>query len=240
MAAKDFFLTKVHPEWYDLVCSALAQMDKTYLDDLFNERFEYLPNGSRLFAAFSMPLSSVQYLLLGESPYPRVESANGHAFWDDKVDALWSDTGLSKTVNRATSLRNILKMLLHARGDLQEDFSQDAIARLDKRLYHKTAAELFQHLINRGFMLLNASLVYEKGRVNYHAKHWAPFMYHLLDELQVAKPTVQLVLFGKIAEKIPGYTRFTHLLAEHPYNLSFIQNQDVIQFFKPLDLLLSE
>ena len=62
-------------------------------------------------------------------------------------------------------------------------------------------------------------------------------MEKLLDALTVEAPKIHLILFGRVAEKIPGYQRFSNLLTEHPYNLSFITNPDAIHFFKPMDLL---
>ena len=135
-------LEKVHPEWRDMLHDALKGMAPEYLHELqFTQT--WLPGIPSLFAAFSLPLSSTRYILLGESPYPRSQSANGYAFWDAAVGTLWSQTGLSKDVNRATSLRNLVKMLLHARGDLMHDFSQEAIAQLDKSVYLQTANQLF-------------------------------------------------------------------------------------------------
>ena len=232
-------LNNTHPEWHAILNPALAVMDKAYLDVL-STTDDYLPQKTQLFAAFGRPLSRTDYILLGESPYPRAASANGHAFWDVAVDSLWSETGLSKSVNRATSLRNLIKMLLHARGDLTHDFSQPAIASLDKTNYHQTLDALFLKLLNQGFMLLNASLVYQENKVAYHARHWAPFMSVILDKLACEKPNIKLILFGKIAEKIAGYQRFDCVIAEHPYNISFITNSDVLNFFKPMDLLLND
>ena len=60
----------------------------------------------------------VNYVLFGES-LPRRASANGYAFWDAAVKIMVS-FGNSKTVNRATSLLNILKMLLIAEGCLKK------------------------------------------------------------------------------------------------------------------------
>ncbi len=228
-----------HATWHTILLDALSVMDKDYLDEL-SMTTDYLPHQDALFAAFRAPLDKTRYLLLGESPYPREASANGYAFWDAAVTNLWSETGFSKPVNRATSLRNLLKMLLYARGDLRHDFSQGAIAALDEKKYHQTLSGLFQTLLNRGFMLLNASLVYASNKVTYHAKHWARFMAVLLEKLALKKPEIQLLLFGKIAGKLSGHTAFDCLIAEHPYNISFITNPDVVQFFKPMDLLLNE
>ncbi len=232
---EDAFVT-IHPEWHDVIENALGTMDSQYLEALHQSEL-WLPGRNLLFAAFRQPLSSTQYLLLGESPYPRPQSANGFAFWDAAVGPLWSETGLSKAVNRATSLRNLIKMMLYARGDLHNDVSQDAIARLDKSAYVQTLEQLFQRFLHHGFLLLNASLVYEAKRIPYHAKHWRPFMAQLLLSIAQKKPDVQLILLGRIAQQISQRTAFSCFEAEHPYQLTFVKNPKVVDFFKPLNLL---
>ena len=229
-------LSMVHPEWQPSIAQALMAMDQDYLQSLA-ESDQWLPGWSHVFAAFSQPLNTVRYVLLGESPYPRRQSANGYAFWDAAVGDLWSESGLSKTVNRATSLRNLLKMLMYARNDLQDDFSQTAIAELDKTSYVRTLAELFQALLGHGFLLLNASLVYEPKRVVYHAKHWRPFMASIFQHLHQTDPHINLILLGNIAQKIAPTDLFPCFLAEHPYVISFIRNPDVVSFFQPFNLL---
>ena len=229
-------IKQAHPEWHDLLRSALSVMDANYLDTL-QTGDQWLPGIHSLFAAFSLPLSATNYILLGESPYPRKQSANGYAFWDDAVRELWSATGLDKQVNRATSLRNLLKMFLFARGDLTVDFSQGAIANLDKSNYVETAEQLFNAFMRKGFLLLNASLVYSEGEVRYHARQWRSFIHYLLSALEECKPSLKLVLFGNIAKQVPQTNLNPALVVEHPYNISFITNPKVISFFKPLDLL---
>lgn len=228
-----------HEEWKEILTTALNTMDSDYLKQIQNDN-HWLPGVNQLFSAFSLPLSQTQYILLGESPYPRKISANGYAFWDNSVGSLWSSTGLSKEVNRATSLRNWIKMLLIARSDLLENTSQDAIARVDKSGLVQTAEEFFKGMMKRGILLLNASLIYSKGKVPYHARHWKPFMQNLFEQLAERKPNIQLILFGKIAEKIPLNKLLLGLVSEHPYNVSFITNPRVIEFFKPMDLLSYE
>lgn len=226
----------IDPSWQTILFRALNTMDADYLTSLERDN-DYLPRPNQIFSAFQLPLEQTQFILLGESPYPRVQSANGYAFWDAAVNELWSVSGLSKEVNRATSLRNWIKMLLLARGDLQDDLSQQAIALLDKSDYCQTAEEFFTRLINKGFLLLNASLIYSEGRVRHHAKQWRPFMNSLLRQLHEYNPSLQVILFGRIAMELPEAQDFPCLIAEHPYNLSFITNTQVLDFFKPLDLL---
>lgn len=236
----DFFMSPaldgVHPEWLPLLKQALGRMDQTYLQAL-GTHHAWLPGFANVFAALREPLSTRRYLLLGESPYPRAVSANGYAFWDAAVGSIWSITGLSTQVNRATSLRHLIKMLLHARGDLHADFSQQAIARINNTDLVQTLPELFANLLKQGFLLLNASLVYEPKRVLYHAKHWRVFMLSLLTQLYEYRPTLQLILLGRVAQQIPHAHLFETLCAEHPYQISFVSNARVLDFFRPLKVL---
>lgn len=230
-------LDRCHSDWHLILVNALETMDKDYLQQL-SAADNWLPENDHLYAAFSLPLTQTKYILLGESPYPRAASANGYAFWDNAVESLWSTKGLSTAVNRATSLRNWIKMMLVARGDLEaDDTSQESIARLDKHGLVQTAEQLFLGMMDKGILLLNATLVYSEGKVPFHARHWKPFMQSILQQLASVKPDIQLILFGKIAETIAQDQLSVGLVAEHPYNISFITNPRVIEFFKPLDLL---
>jgi len=65
-------------------------------------------------------------------------------------------------------------------------------------------------------------------------------MDHVLASLSQARPNTTLILFGRVAETInslPGMQEFKRFYAEHPYNLSFITNPQVLDFFRPLNLL---
>src|SRR3989344_708271 len=97
------------PSWHDCLSQALNKVDPDYLEKLYNNS-QWLPGHAKIFNAFTLPVDQVNYILFGESPYPRAHSANGYAFWDAAVTDLWSPIGLSKAVNRATSLRNMIKM----------------------------------------------------------------------------------------------------------------------------------
>lgn len=231
----------VHPSWKECIQQGLSAVDPAYLKEL-SDSTEWLPGHEKIFNAFSIPLNKVNYVLFGESPYPRAESANGYAFWDASVKELWSPQGLSKKVNRATSLRNIMKMLLIAENLLdQQHPSQDKIAQLNKENLIQTNDELFQNLIDHGFLLLNATPVLQAtGAPQKDAKAWFPFMKGLLNCLLAKRPEVEFILLGNIANKIDKLIDQPHLkklYAEHPYNISFISNPKIIEFFKPLHLL---
>src|SRR5690606_15074882 len=225
--------------------------DPAYLPAL--ARDHYLPTQGRLFAAFRQPLDAIRYVLVGEGPYPREESATGVCFMDGAVRELWSDKGLSKPVNRATSLRNFMKMLLVAEGVLQVgNTSSEALAdiagraRAENSDYIQTLPELQEKLTQAGFLLLNASLVYRPHVAPAKdAKAWRPFLESVLIGLdehagkQKRLPPT-LVLWGKIAElvgSIPTNAHFPKAISEHPYNISFIASPSMQALFGPMRLL---
>lgn len=240
-------LTLADPAWRPhLVAGLEAMMRATpdYLPTLAED--DYLPTGGRLFAAFSLPPDRVRYVLMGEGPYPRAESATGVCFMDGAVGELWSETGLSKPVNRATSLRNFMKMLLVADGQLQVDDTGGAalapIARAARGgAAIQTLAELQDKLLGQGFLLLNASLVFRKHVAPVvDARAWVPFQQAVFAALATCRQKPTLVLWGKIAEqlkKVPETETFPQIHAEHPYNLSFIGHEGMHQLFGPMQLL---
>ncbi|MES2047515.1 MAG: uracil-DNA glycosylase [Pseudomonadota bacterium] len=251
-------LKSIHPSWLPAVIAGLTAMnavDPTYFHNLKEGGF--LPSTGRLFAAFSLPLDQVKYVLVGEGPYPREESANGYCFMDGAVNNLWSSEshgGLSKKVNRATSLRNFIKMLLVADGQLDVNNTTgeamahvSALARQENSRFIQTLPELQKNMIAQGFLLLNASLVYRPEIAPMRdARAWQLFLQAVFAALQTNQNmsddnVISLVLWGKIAEQlkqIPASNFFPHIIAEHPYNLSFIANTTMQEFFAPMKLLI--
>jgi len=241
-------LDRADASWRPVLMQGLAAMDAAYLGELAVD--DYLPTGGRLFAAFELPLQQVRYVLVGEGPYPREQSATGVCFMDGAVGSLWSGEeggGLSKPVNRATSLRNFMKMLLVADGQLALDNTAgaamaDVSARARSGAAIQTLQQLQQKLTAQGFLLLNASLVFRAHVAPVKdARAWLPFFETVMAGLAAqAAVAPTMVLWGKIAEqlnKLPVMTSFPQIVAEHPYNLSFIGNRDMHALFGAMRLL---
>ncbi|GAB4392857.1 MAG: uracil-DNA glycosylase [Gammaproteobacteria bacterium] len=239
-----FSFTPVDKSWYPLLQHALCYLPTGYIEELALSSDNWLPGKNAIFNAFSLPLSQTQYILFGESPYPRPESANGYAFWDGRVKNIWSSNGLSKEVNRATSLRNIIKMLLVSSNILTPaQCTQPQISKINKTYLINDLNDLFNNLLNNGFLLLNASLVLSQRKVQHDAKAWLPVIEQLLLQVFAQRPSIQLILFGKIAQTIntlPIAHNFKQIQSEHPYNISFIQNSTIIEFFRQFNLLYRE
>jgi uracil-DNA glycosylase len=239
----------VDPSWRPALLEGLEAViaaDPAYLPDLAAD--EFLPTQNRLFAAFAQPLRDVRYVLVGEGPYPRAESATGVCFMDGAVGSLWSAGGLSKQVNRATSLRNFMKMLLVADGKLDAGHtSGEALAPIAHQAslaaspYIQTLADLQANLTGQGFLLLNAALVFRPHVPPVkEARAWRPFLQTVLTVLAGRATPPTLVLWGKIAEQLqalPGMAQFPQVVSEHPYNLSFIVNPVMQNLFAPMHLL---
>jgi|TARA_B110000977_G_C11026461_1_gene473378 uracil-DNA glycosylase len=237
--------SNVHFEWVDLLRNAFDEMDKAYLDELLHSS-SWLPGIDLLFNAFKRDRRHVRYVLIGESPYPRQTSANGIAFYDAAVTDLWCATGLSKSVNRATSMRNIIKTALFSEGYIQPDsegkISQASIAKLDKSRLVQTMPELFENLQVSGFLMLNATpVLYPDRKPVQEAKFWQGFLLSLLKQLgEMADQPMTLVLWGKIAETIDTMDlteQYSKLVSEHPYNISFIQNLTMQRLFNEVSFL---
>jgi uracil-DNA glycosylase len=239
------------PGWHPILqrsLQAVSASDPEYLPSLVDGSF--LPTQGRLFAAFAQPPESVRYVLVGEGPYPREDSATGVCFMDGAVDELWSEQGLSKRVNRATSLRNFMKMLMVAEGLLSVDATKgemiagvSATARAKDSGFIQTLPDLQNNLIDEGFLLLNAALVFRpEVAPAKDAKAWRPLINVVLEALLARDDSLPptLVLWGKIAqwlEDLEPVAGFPKAVAEHPYNLSFIAHPGMQTLFGPMKLL---
>lgn len=250
-------LLQVHSSWLSILregLEAVYQKNPQYLSDLAQSQF--MPTEHRLFAAFSIPFHEVRYVLVGEGPYPREASATGYCFMDGAVELLWSEqagAGLSKAVNRATSLRNFMKMLLVAEGYLKADqtgIADLSLIALQARKINssmiQTMADLQNQFLKNGFLMLNAALVFRADVAPAKdAKAWEPLLESVMQALfkrdqANTSNAVKLILWGKIADQlshIPAVQALPKIKSEHPYNLSFIANEEMQNFFKPLKFL---
>ena len=240
-------LARAHASWQPILLAGLGAVERAqpgYLAALAAD--VYLPTDGRLFAAFALSIDAVRYVLVGEGPYPRADSATGVCFMDGAVGSLWSEAGLSKPVNRATSLRNFIKMLLVADGQLRSgDTGAAALAPVAARARAGeaigTLPELQANLTAHGFLLLNASLVFRHHVAPaIDVRAWLPFLQVILGALAERSPAPTIILWGKLAEQLgslPEAMRLPQIRAEHPYNLSFIDHAGMQALFGPLKLL---
>ena len=230
----------IDKSWERLLSEAYDKLDKEYRNFLEQDR-DYFPSQTEYLNAFkTLPRYKVKYILFGQDPYPREESAKGYAFIDAKVETIFSETGLSKEVNRATSLRNFVKMALLSKGDLsQDDLSQEAISKVDKERLITSIDELRVNFEKNGVLLLNTALIFtDKKSSTKHVKSWRPFIQSLLASLEEESP--KLILFGTHAKELKkrlSLESFETIELEHPYNHTFILNEKALNLFGSMNLL---
>jgi len=226
--------------WDSILTEAYASLDAEYQRFLEEDK-NYFPTKENYFNAFNtLHKEKVKYILFGQDPYPRKESAGGYAFIDTKVKNLFSSAGLSKEVNRATSLRNFIKMALVASERLTlDDTSQEAISRLDKTKMIDSIDDLRRNFEKNGVLLLNTALIFtDKKSSKKHIKAWKPFVQSLLNALEDDAP--KLILFGTHAQDLKkqfSLDKFETIELEHPYNHTFISNDNALELFGPMKLL---
>ena len=232
---------KVDSSWQTIINKALNNLDDSYLEYL-QQNEEYFPNQSNFLNAFkTLPLNKTKYILFGQDPYPREESAIGYAFIDGAVKTLWDEkNGLSREVNKATSLRNFMKMLLICEGKLDNsDTSKEAIIKIDTTQYIQSIMQLKDNFEKNGVLLLNTALIFSsKDDSKKHVKKFKPFINSLLK--QIKDEDIKLILFGSMAKEIEKFevsSDFDKFYCEHPYNVSFIINKNVQELFNQMKLL---
>jgi len=226
----------MHKSWKPIVSQAYNALDESYRNFLENST-GYIPRFDHIFNAFSLPKEKTKYILFGQDPYPRKESAIGYAFIDGAVQDIFGTHGLSKEVNRATSLRNFIKSCLVAENLISSSATKEEIAKLNTKDFITSIWELKDNFLANGVLLLNMSLIFEsKEKSSYHTKMWRPFIVSLLQQLRGEK--IELILFGNISKEVDklGFDFVSHRF-EHPYNLSFINNREVHHLFSPMKLL---
>ena len=230
----------VDASWEPILLPALEALEGEYREWLLAGE-GYIPVRERILAAFStLKPQQVRYILFGQDPYPRRESAIGYAFIDGRVKEIFTPTGLSREVNRATSLRNFIKMVLVAEGLLDpSDTSQEAIAALEKNGLISSMDELRRNFERAGVLLLNTALVFEnKESSRRHIRAWQSFVDSLLEKMASCRPS--MILFGthaKAVKKLRGVGSMKTLELEHPYNHTFVVNPSAHELFGPMHLL---
>lgn len=232
---------QVDNSWKEIIEYAYEGLSLEYR--VFLEKNKgYFPSFNNFLNAFkTLPLDKTKYILFGQDPYPRQSSAIGYAFIDGAVESLFSENGFSKQVNRATSLRNFMKMLLVTHGYLNEDdLTQKAIVQVEKKSLINSIYELKDNFEKNGVLLLNTALIFtSKEDSKKHIKEFKPFIDRLLAKLANSK--IELILFGSMAKDIQksfsSSLEYKSIQTVHPYNIGFIKDSSVQEFFRPMNLI---
>lgn len=153
----------------------------------------YLPDGSRVFRAFTQPLSDVRVLIVGQDPYP----TPGHA------------VGLSFSVDR--DVRPIPRSLQNIYVELHDDVGVDVPQHGDLSAWTSS-----------GVMLLNRVLTVQAGLAGSHrGKGWEAVTEAAIRALVARGGPLVAILWGRDAASLcPLLGDTPTILSAHPSPLS--------------------
>ena len=212
-------LLNVHCSWRGTISGALERLDPLFLDRLENYPNQWLPGVALCLAAFSVPRDDVRVVLVGESPYPRRQSANGLSFCDASVDDIFRPDG--RLSRMSPSLMNILKAWFVAIGRLEENGTkQKHIKEMNKERLVPRVDELFQRGKENGWLWLNASLSFwcsseaiRGPSTSMEICKWLPLIETVLTDAEGRG--AKIVLLGELAGEY-GYLFDAPLVGPHP------------------------
>lgn len=154
-----------HPSWSKLFES--YEMD---LDTLCEG--EVYPPKNQVFRVFSMPVSDIEVVFLGQDPYHGPGQAHGLSF------------SVEKGVAIPPSLRNIFQ-------ELQTEFPERSY-----RFQHGS----LEAWAARGIFLLNTALTVERGKPNSHSDIWTEFTDDCVRFIAEHNKTCVFLLLGNNAK----------------------------------------
>lgn len=219
-------LQAAHPSWRTLLREQLQNLDEASLAEL-EEDPAWLPGVDRCFAAFSIPRCDVRVVWLGESPYPRKESATGLSFQDGSVCEIFRCDGrLAVRINKATSLRNVLKAWFVATDRLDVGRTSFAhVKRMDRNGLVACLADIFDRGRQNGWLWLNAGLSLRPSRAKAaQIRMWEPLVSAVLRDVSCRRARVALM--GRFAERFEAAC-CDPICSVHPRCEDFMANEDV-------------
>lgn len=168
----------------------------TKLEHLINQSSFLTPKPEFIFNVFDQVTpEQVRCVLFGEDPYPRLNSANGIAFWDTEINS-WND----KT--NGNSLKNILKALLVFKGLANYHQPIAECREIAEQENMIAPPDLFRLWLKQGVLLINSSLTFA-GSENKkeHFKLWQPFHKALIKVLNTNQTSPYYILWGRKAQQ---------------------------------------
>ena len=172
---KDHVSSHVHSSWLPVF-----EPVSSVIDDILSkiQHDELAPPLESVFRAFSVDLSSIRCVIVGQDPYPTRGNAMGLAFSTPPTIA-----------KIPQSLRNIFT-------ELESDQGHEAPAHGDLSKWS-----------NEGVLLLNRVLTTRQGESNAHEKDgWQRVTNHIASEL--GKRDVVAVLWGRQAQELSKFFTF--------------------------------
>jgi uracil-DNA glycosylase len=161
-------MQSMHSSWHPLFDVSAAELDEC-LPSLEEEVY---PPRDKIFTAFTMPVTDIKVVLLGQDPYHGPGQAHGLSF------------SVPIGMPIPPSLRNIFKEL---------------VAEFPERGYNFKHGNL-EAWHDRKIFLLNAALTVAPGQPNSHAKRWTKWTDKIIEFILEHNKTCIFLLLGAFAQ----------------------------------------
>lgn len=185
----------VAPDWAEALAPVeadIAAMGEFLRTELAAGR-DYLPAGENVLRAFTLPLSEVRVLIVGQDPYP----TPGHP------------VGLSFSV--APEVRPLPKSLVNIYRELHDDLGIPPASSGDLTPW-----------FDQGVLLLNRCLTVQPGKsASHRGKGWEKVTQRAIEALVERRGPLVALLWGRDAQSlIPMLGGMPHVKSPHPSPLS--------------------
>ena len=206
---KNLDLSMVHKSWSDFFNSQKANLST--IDSLLQG--ETTPKREDIFKIFSMPISQIRFVIVGQDPYPQMGHATGRSF--EREVGNWENTNAS------------LKAILASIHYNQTNSFQPIYSLLQMvnsgNWSISSPGELFkQWESDKGVFFLNKSLTTKLYERNSHSEIWFEFTSELVKFMSETLD-VKWLLWGSEAQKLSSLikTESSIVKAIHPAAYSY-------------------
>lgn len=168
----------IHESWRPLFTEFYKE-EFLYFQHEIIPNISYYPEAINIFRVFSVPVSSIKVVILGQDPYHGIGQANGLAF------------AVKENRPVPPSLRVIYEEL-----EKENLVNQKLTHTLNE---YNPKWKTLEHWQGQGIFLLNTALTVEAGKPGSHLKYWESFIRKVVYFIGFQRPCIWL-LWGKSAQ----------------------------------------
>lgn len=178
----------IHESWWDEFIPIFQDKRMNKILKVL-DKTKFTPSKKNMFKVFSMPISNIRVVILGESPYSKEGISTGLAFASN------------------STLPNSLGIMLNTieREYYVDDFTP---SRLDQKYD-------LMHWHNKGVFLLNTSLSTQVDVSNSHSVYWKWFTKKIIDLIQHHHSGIVWMLWGSLAQSYNVDENLHYVLKEN-------------------------
>ena len=206
-------LSRIHESWNNFFYS---QIDKLRIIDNLIQG-DVTPNRDNVFKIFSMPISQIRFVIVGQDPYPQKNHATGRSFERDLEN--WESTNVSLKAILASIYYHQKDCFLPIHSLFQELDASNWKVSPPSELFKKWEEE-------KGVFFLNKSLTTKLYVRNGHSDIWRSFISELVTFMSETLDVIWL-LWGNEAQKLDTYIKTDSRIVKSIHPAAYSYSGDV-------------